>query len=98
MNGDRDFDEGIDIDIIARIFLTEKKFYIFIKLGNNLETLIVNSLINIKKKGFFFINYKFVRSLENKININMMALLKPKEYKIFNKKKHIPSRILSISL
>ena len=78
MNGDRDFDEGIDIDIIARIFLTEKKFYIFIKLGNNLETLIVNSLINIKKKGLFLINYNFFRSMENKININMMDIIKPK--------------------
>ena len=43
-----------------------------------------------KKKGFFFINYQFVRSLENKMNVSMMALLKSKEYGIFNRKKTYP--------
>ena len=87
MSGDRDFNKKIDIDIIAKISLTEKRFYIFIKLENDSEAFIINNLINIKKEEFFFINYQFARSLENKININMMTFLKLKEYRIFNRKK-----------
>ena len=87
MSGDRDFNKGIDICIIVRIFSIEKRFYIPIELKNNLEILTVNNLINIKKEGFFFINYQFVRSLKNKMNINMMVFLKSKKCEIFNGKK-----------
>ena len=54
MSDDRDFDERIDIGIIIRIFLIEKKFYVFVKLKNSLEVFIVDNLIDIKKKIFFY--------------------------------------------
>ena len=53
MNNNRDFDKKIDINIIIKISLIKKKFCVFIKLRNNLETFIINSLIDIKKKDFF---------------------------------------------
>ena len=57
MNGDRDFDEVIDISMIARISLTEKRFYVLVELGNGLEALIVDSLVDMEREGFFFIDY-----------------------------------------
>ena len=87
MSGDKDFNKKINIDIIARIFLTKKEFCVSVKLRNDSEALIINNLVNIRREGFLFINYQFARNLEDKINVNMMAFLKLKEYKIFNKKK-----------
>ena len=55
MNGDRDFNKKIDINIIIRIFLIKKGFCISIKLRNGLEVFIVNNLMDIEKKGFFLL-------------------------------------------
>ena len=57
MSGDRDSNKEIDISIIIGIFLIEKKFYVFIKLKNGLETFTIHSLVNMEEKGFFFIDY-----------------------------------------
>ena len=76
--------------MIARISPTEKGFCVLVKLGNGSEALTVDNLMNTGEKGFLFINYQFARSLEDKININMMTLPKPKEYGIFNGKKTHP--------
>ena len=55
MNGDKDSDKGIDIDIIARISPTKKKFYVPVKLKNDLKALIIDSLVDSKEEGFFLL-------------------------------------------
>ena len=54
VNGDKDFDERININIITRISLTKKRFYIPIKLKNNSKILTINSLVDMRGEGFFF--------------------------------------------
>ena len=39
------------------------------------------------EEGFLFINYQFIKSLKNKININIITLPKSKKYGTFNEKK-----------
>ena len=57
MNGNRDSNKGIDIDTIVRISPTKKRFCVPIELRNDLEALIIDSLVNMGRKRFFFINY-----------------------------------------
>ena len=73
--------------MIARIFLTEKGFCVPVKLRNNLEVFTINSLVNMKEKGFLFIDYQFIKNLKDKMNISIMTLPKSKKYGIFNGKK-----------
>ena len=87
VNDNRNSDKKIDISMIVRISPIKKRFYVFIKLENNLKILTINSLVDTRKKRFFFIDYQFARNLKNKININMIIFLKSKEYRIFNGKK-----------
>ena len=53
MSDDKDSNKEIDISIIIRISLIKKGFYVLIELGNGLKILIVDNLINIKKKDSF---------------------------------------------
>ena len=73
--------------MIIKISLTEKRFYVLIKLRNDLKAFIVDSLMDIGEEGFFFINYQFIRNLEDKMNVSIIAFLKSKKYEIFNRKK-----------
>ena len=57
MNDDRDSNKEIDIGIIIRIFLVKKGFCVPVKLGNDSEIFIINGLVDIKGKRFFFIDY-----------------------------------------
>ena len=80
----------IDISTIARISPTEKGFCVPVELGNGSEALTVDSLVDTGGEGFLFIDYQFARSLEDKMNVSMMALPKPKECGTFNGKKTRP--------
>ena len=90
MSGNKDSNKRININIITRISLTKKGFCIPIKLKNGSKTLIINSLVDMGGEGFFFINYQFARSLEDKMNISIIALPKPKKCGTFNRKKICP--------